>query len=149
MRQTLLATLVLFFVSQFTETVAAQDQRQMVNLPPMMQEHMLGNMRDHLLAFNEVLGLLAEGRIDEAGKLAENRIGLSSLQLHGASHMAPYMPEQMRTIGTDLHKAASRFATIAQNAELEHSFEAQQKVFGALAEITARCNACHAAFRIR
>lgn len=141
--------MVMAWLAVAGETVAvAGDQRQMVELPPMMQEHMLGNMRDHLLALNEVLLKLAAGDMDQAGQIAESRIGLSSLQLHGASHMAPFMPERMRTIGTDLHKAASRFAVVAQNAGVEHSYEAQQKVYGALAEITARCNACHAAFRI-
>lgn len=149
MRKILMAIAVSAFTMASAMVGAAGDQRQMVELPPMMQDHMLGNMRDHLLAFNEVLSLLAAGDTDAAGQLAEKRIGLSSLQLHGASHMAPYMPELMRSIGTDLHKAASRFAVVAQNAGVEHSYEAQQKVFGALAEITARCNACHTAFRIR
>ncbi len=149
MRKIQIAMVVAWFTVAGETVAAAGDQRQMVELPPMMQEHMLGNMRDHLLALNEVLLMLAAGDMDQAGQIAENRIGLSSLQLHGASHMAPFMPEQMRTIGTDLHKAASRFAVVAQDAGVEHSYAAQQKVYGALAEITARCNACHAAFRIR
>lgn len=149
MRRTFTTIVTAFLLATLQSAHAAEDQRQLVELPPMMQEHMLGNMRDHLLALNEVLSLLALGDMDQAGQVAESRIGLSSLQLHGASHMAPYMPERMRAIGTDLHKAASRFAAVAQNAEVEHSYEAQQKVYGALAEITARCNACHTAYRIR
>ena len=36
-------------------------------MPAMLQEHLLGNMRDHLRALDEILGLLAEGKVDEAG----------------------------------------------------------------------------------
>lgn len=128
---------------------AAEDTRELVALPQPMQEHMLGNMRDHLLALGEVLDLLAKDKIDEARKTAEMRIGMSSLELHGASHMAPYMPPGMRAVGTELHKAASRFAAAAQTAQIEHTYEAQQKVFAALAAVTETCNACHTAYRIR
>ena len=34
----------------------AKDTREFVKLPPMMQEHMLANMRDHLVALDEMLG---------------------------------------------------------------------------------------------
>jgi hypothetical protein len=128
---------------------AAEDARELVVLPQPMQAHMLSNMRDHLLALGEVFRLLAEDKIDEARKTAETRIGMSSLELHGASHMAPYMPPGMRAIGTEMHKAASRFAAAAQTAQIEHSYEAQQKVFAALAAVTEACNACHTAYRIR
>ncbi|GAB4346490.1 MAG: hypothetical protein Kow006_05050 [Gammaproteobacteria bacterium] len=128
---------------------AQPDSRRLVELPPMMQEHMLGNMRDHLRALEEVLSKLAKGEIDEAGWLAEKRIGMSSLEMHGASHMAPYMPEGMRAIGTEMHRATSRFAKAAQEAELENSQESRRKLFSALQAILTQCNACHSAYRIR
>ncbi|CAA6606170.1 conserved exported hypothetical protein [Rhodospirillaceae bacterium LM-1] len=126
-----------------------EDARQLVKMPEMMQEHMLGNMRDHLLALDEVLGLLSKGKVREAGWVAEKKIGLSSLEMHGSSHMGPYMPEGMRNIGTEMHRAASRFAIAAEEADLAHSYEAQQKVFEALQGITQNCNACHSAYRLR
>lgn len=132
-----------------TAGAADAEERQLVELPPPMQEHMLGNMRDHLLALEEVLSALAKGDVVAAGEIAEQRIGMSSLELHGAGHMAPYMPQPMRDIGTSLHRAASRFAIAAQDADIEQSYAAQQRVFGALGDITASCNACHAAYRIR
>lgn len=69
---------------------------------PMMQQHMLGNMRDHLLALTEIQEALAAGAFDRAADIAETRIGMSSLDSHGASHMAPHMPQGMRDIGTPL-----------------------------------------------
>lgn len=129
--------------------VAAEDNRELVKLPPMMQEHMLANMRDHLVALDEMLAALATGDVDDAAKIAEGRLGMSSLSLHGAEHMAKFMPETMAAIGTQMHHAASQFVIVAQNAELDPSVEAQHKVYKALQAITENCNACHQAYRIR
>lgn len=127
----------------------AEDTRELVALPAPMQAHMLENMRDHLLALDGVLAALEHGDVAEAGRIAESRIGMSSLDGHGASHMAPFMPEGMRTAGTAMHRAASRLALASQEADIEQTYAAQQKVFGALHEITAACNACHAGYRLR
>lgn len=122
------------------------DPRELVVLPEMMQEHMLANMRDHLRAIGEIQDALAEGRYDAAQEIAEGQLGMSSLAAHGAAHMAPYMPEPMRGIGTEMHAAASRFALIAQEASVDHDLSRALK---GLAAVTAQCNACHTAYRIR
>ena len=41
---------------------------------------------------------------------------MSSLELHGAAHIAPFMPQRMQDIGTQMQRSASRFAVEAQNA---------------------------------
>jgi len=130
-------------------TAARADERALIEMPAPMQEHLLGNMRDHLHALDDVLAALADGDAATAGKIAEARLGMSSLDDHGAAHMAPFMPEGMRAAGTELHRAASRFAQVAANADVEHTFEAQQSVFAALQDITVTCNACHDGYRIR
>lgn len=132
-----------------TTAMTAEETRELVEMPPMMQEHMLANMRDHLLALEEILGYLAEGNVDDAAKTAESRLGMSSLDLHGASHIAKFMPDAMAAAGTEMHRAASRFVIAAQDAELAPGAEARQAVFGALREVTSACNACHQAYRIR
>ena len=129
--------------------MAAEDSRELVEMPAMMQEHMLANMRDHLKALDEILGFLAEGNVNEAGKIAENRLGMSSLELHGASHIAKFMPDAMAAAGTEMHRAASRFVIAAQDAEFAPGKEAQHAVYGALQDVTSACNACHQAYRIR
>lgn len=121
---------------------AGEDSREPVELPPMMQEHMLANMRDHLAALTEILAKMAAEDWDGAAHTAEFRLGMSSLEAHGASHMARFMPEGMRAVGTDMHRAASRFALKAQEAEPLRAMEA-------LSEVTASCVACHSAYRIR
>ncbi len=128
---------------------AAEDTRIMVKFPPMMEQHMLANMRDHLEALNEILSELSKGNADAAGKIAETRLGMSSLELHGAAHIAKFMPEGMAAAGTQMHHAASRFVIAAQNAELNPGKQAQRKVYKALGNITSACIACHQGYRVR
>lgn len=130
-------------------TGTAADSRQPVTLPKPMQDHMLANMRDHLMALEAILAALADGDAETAAEVAENRLGMSSLDDHGAAHMAPLMPEEMQAIGTAMHRAASRFALTAEDAAVTQTPEAQREVFGALQAITAQCNACHQSFRLR
>jgi len=121
---------------------AQDDSRVLVKLPAPMQEHMLGNMRDHLQTLDAITRALAEGRWSDAAETAEKRLGVSSLAAHGAEHMAPYMPKAMQAIGTAMHRAASDFAVHAAEGDLQQSV----KQLGA---ITHQCVACHAAYRIR
>lgn len=125
------------------------DDRELVDLPAPMAAHMMANMRDHLRALEDMLAALAQGDVGTAGTVAEKRLGMSSLDNHGAAHMAPLMPAPMQAIGTAMHRAASRFVTVAQDADVAASHAAQKEVFAALRDITAQCNACHAAYRIR
>ena len=121
---------------------AGEDARQLVKLPDMMQQHMLHNMRDHLASINQILSYMADDELDKAADVAETRLGMSSLEAHGASHMARFMPEGMRQAGTRMHKAASRFARKAQEGDALPAYKA-------LAEVTAACVSCHAGYRIR
>lgn len=120
----------------------ANDSRVLVELPQIMQEHMMSNMRDHLAAVNEILIYLGNGELDKAAETAEYRLGMSSLESHGASHMAKFMPEEMRQAGTTMHKAASRFALTAQEGDVLQTYKA-------LSNITSACVACHSGYRIK
>ena len=121
---------------------ADEDARQLVELPEMMQQHMMSNMRDHLATINEILVELAKDELDQAADLAESRLGMSSLESHGASHMAGFMPEGMREAGTRMHRAASRFALTAQEGDV-------LPAYSALSDVTSACVACHSGYRIR
>jgi hypothetical protein len=127
----------------------AQDSRELVRLPEPMQQHMLGNMRDHLETLNEILGDIANGKFDQAAKRSEQRLGMSSLGLHGAAHMAPFMPKPMQDLGTSMHRAASRLAIILQDTSVSPTFDTMRDVSRALHEVTTTCAACHAGYRIR
>ncbi len=121
---------------------AAEDTREPVTMPPMMQAHMLANMREHLETLDGLLAALVDEDLEAAAELAESRLGISSLARHGADHMAPLMPPGMREAGTAMHRAASRFALVAQEGDRE-------RAYGALREVTASCVACHSSYRLR
>ncbi len=127
----------------------AEDARQFVKLPEPMQEHMLGNMRDHLATLNEIIGDLSAGKFDDAAKISEQRLGMSSLTAHDAAHMAPFMPKPMQNIGTGMHHAASRLVIVLQDASITPSAQAMQDINRALHEVTSACTSCHSAYRIR
>jgi len=137
---------VTLLLSTILPTAMADDVRQTVPMPAPMQQHMLANMRDHLAALGEIQAALAKGQYTQAADIAEQRIGMSSLQSHGASHMAPYMPKAMQDIGTNMHRAASRFARTAQEAAVSNDLP---RALGALGELTQQCVACHASFTIK
>lgn len=133
-----ISSIILFFHSN----ISAADNRQLVKFPEMMQQHMMTNMRDHLAAINEILINMTNGELDKAAEIAEYRIGMSSLDKHGAGHMAKFMPKGMQQAGTNMHKAATRFALRAQEADIKAAYKA-------LSEVTSTCVACHASYRIR
>lgn len=119
--------------------------RELVELPLSMREHMLANMRDHLLALHEIQKALAHNQEDSAAKIAEERLGLTSLKAHGAHELAKFMPEGMRAIGSEMHRSASRFVIEAQNAGVTDDL---RPALEALAKVTSQCVACHAAYRL-
>ena len=150
----IIAPILLIFAS--SPSIADEDSRQLVELPKMMQQHMMSNMRDHLVTINEILIYMANDQLDEAAEVAESRLGMSSLKSHGAGHgkrrsgesmhgggrMAQLKPEGMRQVGTSMHRAASRFALTAQEGDI-------MPAYNALSEVTSSCVACHSAYRIR
>lgn len=124
---------------------AAEDTRQKLDFPSMMQQHMLANMRDHLTALMEIQQAMASGHYDQAAEVAEQRLGLSSLDNHGAAHMADKMPPPMQAIGTAMHQAASRFAVTVTETGADGNL---QRAVGALGAVMQQCVACHSAYRV-
>ena len=137
--------LIVLFLACVTNPTFADDAREKVEFPAMMQQHMLANMRDHLLAISEIQAFMATAEYEKAAEVAEERLGLSSLDNHGASHMAQMMPEGMRAIGTAMHKAASQFAITVVDAGTDDDLK---PALAALSKITQQCVACHIAYRM-
>jgi hypothetical protein len=124
----------------------AAETRVLVRFPPELIEHTLANMRDHLQALQEISDALARGQNDKAAKVAEERLGMTSLRLHGAHEVAKYMPQGMQDAGTAMHRAASRFAIEAQNSAVTDDLKPALAVLG---EVMAACVGCHAGYRLK
>jgi hypothetical protein len=125
---------------------APEDLRTFVELPDELRVHMLTNMRDHLLALQQIQEALAGDEFEEAAQIAEQRLGMTSLERHGAHAVGPFMPEAMRMTGTAMHRAASQFAVTASDASATGEV---RPALADLARVTAQCVACHEGFRVQ
>ena len=125
---------------------APEDLRTLVELPDELRLHMLANMRDHLLALQQIQEALAGDEFETAAKIAEQRLGMTSLQRHGAHAVGPFMPETMRMTGTAMHRAASQFAVTASDASATGDV---RPALADLARVTAQCVACHEGVRVQ
>jgi hypothetical protein len=115
-------------------------------MPLAAQGSLRSEMLDNLVALNEVLSLIAAGKVKEAGAAAESSLGMSAMGKHRDSpaeaRPGQYMPAAMHGIGMDGHKAASEFARVAASGDRE-------LVLNLLPDLTGACISCHFSYRIR
>ena len=137
----------LFFALFLVSTAAvAEDTRQLAKLPAPAQEALREEILGNLVALNEVLSLIAAGKIREAGEAAEARLGMSAMGKQRAkpfdARPGPHMPPAMHGVGMDGHQAASEFAAVARTGD-------RDKALALLPNLTSACVACHFSFRTR
>lgn len=114
------------------------DTRTPVPLLPMMANHQKQNMRDHLVAVQQIVAALATGDLVGVERAAE-RIGFSEPMGQMCSHMgagAPGFTEQ----ALDFHRSADRIALAARQRD-------QRKVLTELDVTLQTCTLCHAAWK--
>ena len=117
-----------------------------MQFPDEIKTHTLTSMREHLLIISQLQSALAAEKYDDAAKLAEFKLGMSSLGDHGAHESSKFMPKGMQEVGTLMHRSASQFAIEAQNAAATGD---GKKALAALAKVTQACVACHAGYRLQ
>jgi hypothetical protein len=122
----------------------AEDTRTAVDLPPDVRTQFLEHMRTHMNALNDVVQLMSEGKIREAGSTARKEMAIGQGQGFGR-----YMPAEFREMGFEYHRAADDFARIASEVPEPPDAAGWSKLVDGLAKITVRCNACHAVFRVK
>ena len=123
-----------------------RDSRQLVRYPTALRVHTLANMRDHLQTMGDIQDALSKGSFDKASELAEQRLGMSSLEMHGAHEVVKYMPLGMQDAGSAMHRSASRFALVAKDASVTGDLKS---VLSSLHQLNQTCVTCHAAFRLQ
>ena len=138
-------TLVFALFALCTAAVA-EDARQLAPLPPPAQEALREEMLGNIAALNEILGLVAADKWQEAGEVAEAKLGKSAMGKHRDkpfdARPGPHMPPAMHGIGMDGHQAASDFAAAAKAGD-------RAKAMALLPNLTGACVACHYSYRIR
>lgn len=114
------------------------DQRAAVPLLPHMAQHQKENMRDHLVAVQEIIAALAVddfARIDKAA----GRIGFSNQMGQMCTHMgagAPGFTEQ----ALNFHHTADRIGEAARASD-------RARVVTELSATLQTCTACHATWK--
>jgi hypothetical protein len=120
------------------------DMRTFVEMPENARKILQGDMLDHLAVLNEINRNLSENNLNSAAEVAETGMGRNLLSKYQDVNMRPgrYMPREMREIGWELHRAATRFAEVAREGNLQKTLQAYQR-------ITEACVACHYSYRTR
>ncbi|HVJ90022.1 MAG TPA: cytochrome c [Labilithrix sp.] len=116
----------------------AMDKRAPVPLLPMMANHQKENMRDHLVAVQEIVGALATDDFPTVERAA-GRIGFSEQMGRMCTHMgagAPGFTEQALAF----HHTADEIALAAKQRD-------RAGVTRALDATLKRCTSCHATYK--
>jgi len=143
-------SMVVAFAGAFAANAGEMDDsRKLIQLPKDIEKKMLVNMRDHIAALDDILTAVQEGKYDEAGSIAESRLGWSSLVRRGDQEVAKHWAEPMQKMADSMYRAASDFVIVTQNASVEDNKASYKQVLKALNGVTSACRGCHEAFRVR
>jgi cytochrome c556 len=115
----------------------AEDTRTPLNMPPMMAEHQLANMREHLKGVEAIVGHLGSGNFEMASKTAHEKLGLTPMM----RQMCDNMPnETFRAMALEFHKNGDTLGDVLATKDTVRSLKA-------LDDVLATCTACHDMFR--
>jgi cytochrome c556 len=131
-------------LSALTVSAAAEDTRTAIDLPPEVKVQFLEHMRTHMTSLNDVIQLMSGAKIHQAGELARKEMAIGKGMGFGR-----FMPPEFREMGFEFHKAADDFGRVTAELPEPPDTAAWSKAMNGLAQITMRCNACHATFRVK
>lgn len=116
----------------------ALDERTPVPLLPMMAHHQKQNMRDHLVAVQEITAAVARNDFAAVGA-AVKRIGYSETMGRMCEHMGSGAPG-FTELALEFHHRADAIGAAAKSQD-------PTAVSAALAETLSVCTSCHARFK--
>lgn len=113
------------------------DGRVSLGLSTQMKQHQLTNMRSHLEAVRDIIGLIAEQEFDEASGIAHSKLGLTEemQQMCSMFNNAEFMK-----LGMAFHQSGDVLGDVLKTKDTNKSLRALQNTLG-------YCVECHAAFR--
>lgn len=114
------------------------DRRIPVPLLPMMANHQKQNMRDHLLAVQEIVAAVGAKDFD-AVRASVGRIGYSEQMGQMCEHMGAGAPG-FTELALEFHHTADKIGEAAKKRD-------SGAVLAALSETLATCTSCHRTFK--
>lgn len=116
---------------------SVQDPRTSLNLPPMMKQHQLANMRNHLDAVRRILLAMSNDDFETASGIASKELGTSEKMMKMCKRMNN---EDFTKIGLAFHESGDELAKTLKEADLKQSLKALDNTMNF-------CVTCHATFR--
>ena len=113
------------------------DTRISLNESPQMKQHQLSNMREHVAAVKSIVGLMAEGRFEEASKIAHDKLGLTP-EMKMMCGM--FNNENFEQLGLAFHKSGDELGDALHTGDVKASLRA-------LNNTMQYCVECHATYR--
>jgi len=123
--------------SMMHQMESSTDKRTSLNLPEQQKQHQLANMRSHLEAVRNIIGLISENKFDEASDVAHNKLGLTP-EMKKMCNM--FDNDDFRTMGLAFHKSADKLGDELKTGNLKRSLSALHVTMNS-------CVQCHATFR--
>jgi len=113
------------------------DDRVSLDLSPEMKQHQLTNMRSHVEAIKNIVGLIAENKFDDASKIAHDKLGLTP-EMKEMCNM--FDNEKFKTLGLAFHKSGDDLGDALQTKDVNTSLRALNTTMG-------YCVECHSTYR--
>lgn len=118
--------------------MSPDDERQSLGIKGTMQGvHQLSNMREHLTAISEVVGLMNNGKYDQASKVSSEKLGLT---LEKNTMCGSFNNKSFEEMGVRFHKSADDLAQTLKTKDSKKSMVALEKVLNG-------CVLCHSTFK--
>jgi hypothetical protein len=114
-----------------------KDNRISLNMSSQQAQHQLMNMRNHLVAVQSIIEMIANDNYDEASKMAHDELGLTpEMKMMCTSFDNPEFVE----LGLGFHKSADTLGNVLTTKNKMESLQALSKTIG-------YCVNCHATFK--
>jgi len=118
-------------------TTGANDKRVSLGIGPQQKQHQLANMRSHLKAVQDIIGMISESRFDEASNVAHEKLGLTP-EMRQMCNM--FENEDFKAMGLAFHQSADALGDTLKSKNLNQSLRALHTTMN-------YCIQCHAAYR--
>ena len=113
------------------------DNRASLGLSPEMKQHQLSNMRAHMAAVQQIVGLLSERKFEKASKIAHSQLGMTEEMKQMCSM---FENEDFKKLAFAFHNSGDELGDALQSKNMKKSLQALDKT-------TGYCVQCHDKFR--
>lgn len=117
--------------------MSMMDTRTSLGVSPEMKQHQMSNMRQHVEAITSIVGLMSEGKFEEASNIAHSKLGLTP-EMQKMCSM--FNNEKYMALGLAFHKSGDDLGDALKTKNVNASLRALNKTM-------QYCVECHATFR--